>query len=106
MHTGDLAIMDGQGYCSIVGRIKDMVRGQLLGRLLKAAAGGFRRLPEAVGATAAAHWAQASAAATAVVAAAAVEMASRPTSAAAELCCCRRLSTGHSRRRECVPSRG
>lgn len=37
MHTGDLAIMDGQGYCSIVGRIKDMVRGQLLGRLLKAA---------------------------------------------------------------------
>ena len=26
MHTGDLAIIDGQGYCSIVGRIKDMVR--------------------------------------------------------------------------------
>jgi fatty-acyl-CoA synthase len=25
MHTGDLAIIDGQGYCSIVGRIKDMV---------------------------------------------------------------------------------
>ncbi len=26
MHTGDVAIIDGQGYCSIVGRIKDMVR--------------------------------------------------------------------------------
>ncbi len=25
MHTGDLAIMDGQGYVNIVGRIKDMV---------------------------------------------------------------------------------
>ncbi len=25
MHTGDLAVMDSQGYCSIVGRIKDMV---------------------------------------------------------------------------------
>ena len=25
MHTGDLAVMDEQGYCSIVGRIKDMV---------------------------------------------------------------------------------
>ena len=25
MHTGDLAILDGQGYCSIVGRSKDMV---------------------------------------------------------------------------------
>ena len=24
MHTGDLAVLDGQGYCSIVGRIKDM----------------------------------------------------------------------------------
>lgn len=25
MHTGDLAVVDPQGYCSIVGRIKDMV---------------------------------------------------------------------------------
>jgi fatty-acyl-CoA synthase len=25
MHTGDLATLDGQGYCSIVGRSKDMV---------------------------------------------------------------------------------
>jgi fatty-acyl-CoA synthase len=25
MHTGDLATMDGEGYCNIVGRIKDMV---------------------------------------------------------------------------------
>ena len=25
MHTGDLAIMDDDGYCNIVGRIKDMV---------------------------------------------------------------------------------
>jgi fatty-acyl-CoA synthase len=25
MHTGDLATLDGQGYCNIVGRIKDMV---------------------------------------------------------------------------------
>ena len=25
MHTGDLAIMDEDGYCNIVGRIKDMV---------------------------------------------------------------------------------
>jgi fatty-acyl-CoA synthase len=25
MHTGDLAVMDEQGYCNIVGRIKDMV---------------------------------------------------------------------------------
>jgi fatty-acyl-CoA synthase len=25
MHTGDLATMDGEGYCKIVGRIKDMV---------------------------------------------------------------------------------
>ena len=25
MHTGDLAVMDGDGYCNIVGRIKDMV---------------------------------------------------------------------------------
>lgn len=25
MHTGDLAVIDSQGYCSIVGRIKDMV---------------------------------------------------------------------------------
>lgn len=25
MHTGDLAVMRGDGYCAIVGRIKDMV---------------------------------------------------------------------------------
>jgi len=25
MHTGDLAILDPQGYCSIVGRVKDMI---------------------------------------------------------------------------------
>ena len=25
MHTGDLATIDAQGYCNIVGRIKDMV---------------------------------------------------------------------------------
>ncbi|RFB80603.1 AMP-binding protein [Methylovirgula sp. 4M-Z18] len=25
MHTGDLAVMDAEGYCNIVGRIKDMV---------------------------------------------------------------------------------
>ena len=25
MHTGDLAILDEEGYCNIVGRIKDMV---------------------------------------------------------------------------------
>ena len=25
MHTGDLAIIDDEGYCNIVGRIKDMV---------------------------------------------------------------------------------
>ena len=25
MHTGDLATLDDQGYCNIVGRIKDMV---------------------------------------------------------------------------------
>ena len=25
MHTGDLAVMDPDGYCNIVGRIKDMV---------------------------------------------------------------------------------
>jgi fatty-acyl-CoA synthase len=25
MHTGDLAILDSQGYCNIVGRIKDMI---------------------------------------------------------------------------------
>jgi fatty-acyl-CoA synthase len=25
MHTGDLAVLDEQGYCNIVGRIKDMV---------------------------------------------------------------------------------
>jgi fatty-acyl-CoA synthase len=25
MHTGDLAVMDDDGYCNIVGRIKDMV---------------------------------------------------------------------------------
>ena len=25
MHTGDLATIDGEGYCNIVGRIKDMV---------------------------------------------------------------------------------
>jgi fatty-acyl-CoA synthase len=25
MHTGDLATLDGEGYCNIVGRIKDMV---------------------------------------------------------------------------------
>ncbi|MDE0694695.1 MAG: AMP-binding protein [Boseongicola sp.] len=25
MHTGDLATLDGEGYCSIVGRVKDMI---------------------------------------------------------------------------------
>jgi len=25
MHTGDLAVMDGEGFCNIVGRIKDMI---------------------------------------------------------------------------------
>ncbi len=25
MHTGDLAVIDGQGYCNIVGRVKDMI---------------------------------------------------------------------------------
>jgi fatty-acyl-CoA synthase len=25
MHTGDIAVIDGEGYCNIVGRIKDMV---------------------------------------------------------------------------------
>jgi acyl-CoA synthetase (AMP-forming)/AMP-acid ligase II len=25
MHTGDLATIDEEGYCNIVGRIKDMV---------------------------------------------------------------------------------
>jgi fatty-acyl-CoA synthase len=25
MHTGDLAVIDEEGYCNIVGRIKDMV---------------------------------------------------------------------------------
>jgi fatty-acyl-CoA synthase len=25
MHTGDLAILDEEGYCNIVGRVKDMV---------------------------------------------------------------------------------
>jgi fatty-acyl-CoA synthase len=25
MHTGDLAVLDAQGYCNIVGRIKDMI---------------------------------------------------------------------------------
>ena len=25
MHTGDLAALDGQGYCNIVGRVKDML---------------------------------------------------------------------------------
>ena len=25
MHTGDLATIDAEGYCNIVGRIKDMV---------------------------------------------------------------------------------
>jgi fatty-acyl-CoA synthase len=25
MHTGDLAVLDGEGYCNIVGRVKDMI---------------------------------------------------------------------------------
>jgi fatty-acyl-CoA synthase len=25
MHTGDLAVMDSDGYCDIVGRVKDMI---------------------------------------------------------------------------------
>jgi fatty-acyl-CoA synthase len=25
MHTGDLAVIDDQGYCNIVGRVKDMI---------------------------------------------------------------------------------
>jgi len=25
MHTGDLAVIDGEGYCNIVGRVKDMI---------------------------------------------------------------------------------
>lgn len=25
MHTGDLAVLDDEGYCNIVGRVKDMV---------------------------------------------------------------------------------
>ena len=25
MHTGDLAVIDAQGYCNIVGRVKDMI---------------------------------------------------------------------------------
>jgi len=25
MHTGDLAILDAEGYCNIVGRVKDMI---------------------------------------------------------------------------------
>src|SRR3546814_20849257 len=25
MHTGDLAVLDEEGYCNIVGRVKDMV---------------------------------------------------------------------------------
>ena len=25
MHTGDLAVMDDEGYCDIVGRLKDMI---------------------------------------------------------------------------------
>ena len=25
MHTGDLAVIDEQGYCNIVGRVKDMI---------------------------------------------------------------------------------
>jgi acyl-CoA synthetase (AMP-forming)/AMP-acid ligase II len=25
MHTGDMAVIDDEGYCNIVGRIKDMI---------------------------------------------------------------------------------
>ena len=25
MHTGDLAVLDGEGYCNVVGRVKDMI---------------------------------------------------------------------------------
>lgn len=46
MRTGDLGTIDAQGYCNIVGRIKDMViwGGENIYPRC-AGVGGFRRLP-------------------------------------------------------------